>query len=408
MSQHDYDIANASGATVRGDINSALAAIATLNAGAAAPSVTFANMLWADTTNTLLKKRNNANSAWVTIGALDSANLALMPLSGGSFTGAFNDNDVTLASASTVNIGAAGGRSINITGTTGITAFDTVQAGTIRKLRFAGALTWTHNSTSMILPGAANITTAAGDTAEVLSLGSGNWKCFDYTKADGTSVVGATGKAPITTKTADYTLVAADNGGTFIMNSASPHTFTLPDDATAGNGWTVRIINRGAGVCTIARAGTDTIASGGVTNLTSIALSQGDAGDVTADGVSHGIFWWRGARHYDSGQQTITAGGPLTLAHGLGVRPDPVSLILHCVTGELGYSAGDEVTMSAGQAEETSTNNRGVNTKVDATNLTIRYGNVAASIALNDGSTGSTGSITNANWKAIWRAWVFN
>lgn len=194
MSQHDYDIANASGATVRADINSALAAIATLNAGTAAPSPTFANMLWADTTNTLLKKRNNANSGWVTIGALDSTNLALMPLSGGSFTGAFNDTDVTLASAATVNIGAAGGRSINISGVTGITAFDTVQAGTIRKLRFAGVLTWTHNATSMILPGAASITTAAGDTAEVLSLGSGNWKCFDYTRADGTSLVTAAGE----------------------------------------------------------------------------------------------------------------------------------------------------------------------------------------------------------------------
>lgn len=193
MAQHDYVLDDQSGASFRGDLNNALAAVVSQNSGASAPSVTFAYMLWADTTNGLLKMRNAANSAWITIGTLASANLGLMPLSGGSYTGAFNDNDVTLASASTVNIGAAGGRSINISGTTTITAFDTVQAGTIRKLRFAGILTLTYNATSMILPGAANIVTAAGDAAEFLSLGSGNWKCTDYTRASGAAIVASSG-----------------------------------------------------------------------------------------------------------------------------------------------------------------------------------------------------------------------
>src|SRR5579871_1181566 len=52
----------------------------------------------------------------------------------------------------------------------------------------------------------------------------------------------------IQTKNADYTLVAADQGDTFVMNSASAHTITLPDDATVGNGWSVRILNRGTGI----------------------------------------------------------------------------------------------------------------------------------------------------------------
>jgi hypothetical protein len=52
-------------------------------------------------------------------------------------------------------------------------------------LVFAGALTFTHNATSLILPGAANITTAAGDVAWVESLGSGNWRCLVYMPAGG-------------------------------------------------------------------------------------------------------------------------------------------------------------------------------------------------------------------------------
>jgi len=66
MSQHDFDIANASGATVRSDINAALVALAELSTGASAPATTKANMFWFDTTNGVLNKRNNANTAWIT------------------------------------------------------------------------------------------------------------------------------------------------------------------------------------------------------------------------------------------------------------------------------------------------------------------------------------------------------
>ncbi len=93
----------------------------------------------------------------------------------------------------TPNIGAAASRLIRITGTTTITAFDTVAAGIYRECYFAGALTLTHNGTSLILPGAANITTAAGDSFGAQSLGSGNWKVMWYTKADGTPIAGGGG-----------------------------------------------------------------------------------------------------------------------------------------------------------------------------------------------------------------------
>lgn len=95
-----------------------------------------------------------------------------------------------IASATTTDIGAATGNFVKVTGTTTITGLGTVQAGTRRIVQFTGILTLTHNGTSLILPGSANITTTAGDTATFVSLGSGNWKCVQYQRVDGTSVVG--------------------------------------------------------------------------------------------------------------------------------------------------------------------------------------------------------------------------
>lgn len=71
---------------------------------------------------------------------------------------------VQVASAGTVDIGAQTTPVVEITGTTGITSLGTNYTAGPRFLRFTGALTITHNATSLICPGGANITTAAGMT----------------------------------------------------------------------------------------------------------------------------------------------------------------------------------------------------------------------------------------------------
>ena len=78
MSQHDYVIDNQSAPSARADINAVLQAIATTNSGATAPVNTFANMLWYDTAANQLKKRNEADSAWLILGTIDDT--------GGTFT----------------------------------------------------------------------------------------------------------------------------------------------------------------------------------------------------------------------------------------------------------------------------------------------------------------------------------
>ena len=99
MAQHDYIIANQSGAAFRSDLNNGLAAIVSQNSGAAQPSTTYAYQWWADTTTGLLKLRNAANNAWITVGTLADANLGLLALGGGTLTGALLLDDSGTVSA---------------------------------------------------------------------------------------------------------------------------------------------------------------------------------------------------------------------------------------------------------------------------------------------------------------------
>lgn len=120
-----------------------------INDSSASSSTTYSS----DKINTLNSTQNTA----LTDG------LALkVSKAGDNMTGLFKEaQGADIASATTTDLSAATGNSVIITGTTTITGFGTVQAGTIMKLTFSGILTLTHNATSLILPNATgNITTA--------------------------------------------------------------------------------------------------------------------------------------------------------------------------------------------------------------------------------------------------------
>lgn len=127
-----------------------------------------------------------------------------------------------ISSASSIDLGAATGQFVDVTGTTTITALGTVAAGTWRIVRFTGALTLTHNATSLILPGSANITTVANDRAAFLSLGSGNWICAFYQRAAG---VAASSTGDTFTGNVEIKSTSAGTSGpqfTLTHDSASP------------------------------------------------------------------------------------------------------------------------------------------------------------------------------------------
>jgi hypothetical protein len=71
MAQHDYVIDNQTAPNFRADLNNALAAIVSTNSGPSAPSTTYANMMWYDTTANILKMRNEADDNWINLGTLD-------------------------------------------------------------------------------------------------------------------------------------------------------------------------------------------------------------------------------------------------------------------------------------------------------------------------------------------------
>lgn len=208
-----------------------------------------------------------------------------------------------IASAATTDLSTATGEAVRITGTTTITAFGTVSAGARRVLTFAGALTLTHNATSLILPTAANITTAAGDVAEMLSLGSGNWRCIKYTKADGqvlTTVTIAKGGTGATTAIAakDALTLQSSNiasASTVDLSAATGEYVTITGSTTinafaaqtAGN---MRIL-RFSGTPTVTYNSSSMILPGGA----SITAQVGDRAIFVSEGSGNWrcIVWQR-------------------------------------------------------------------------------------------------------------------
>lgn len=67
MAQNDFVIADQTASAALADINSALQSLASCSSGTTQPSVRYANQLWYDTTANILKIRNEANSAWISL-----------------------------------------------------------------------------------------------------------------------------------------------------------------------------------------------------------------------------------------------------------------------------------------------------------------------------------------------------
>lgn len=180
----------------------------------------------------------------ISVSGIKGATGATGGISGGTLTGVLNyAGTVTIASASTTDIASAASNSIIVTGTTTITALGTTTAGAERLVVFSGALTLTHNATSLILPGAANITTVAGDAAYFVSLGSGNWRCTTYHRASVTgsgSLVLATSPAlssmTVNNGYTEQIFAVTGTTPTIAASNGSIQTWTLSGNSTVTDG----------------------------------------------------------------------------------------------------------------------------------------------------------------------------
>lgn len=96
-----------------------------------------------------------------------------------------------LASATTTPLWGSNGETVHITGTTAITSFGPAnQSGSVRRVIFDAILTLTH-SANLLLPGSADIITAAGDVAIVVADGLDIARVVSYMTAASTANAGA-------------------------------------------------------------------------------------------------------------------------------------------------------------------------------------------------------------------------
>lgn len=164
MSQHDMNITDQLFPAFRSDLNNALAALVSNSSSATEPATMFAYQFWADTTTGILKQRNAANSAWISLYTLSGGPL---DKTGGNMSGLLNQAaGANIASAATVDLTAATGNCPRITGTTATSAF-TMTAGQQMWLIADGAWPLTYHATTNKIVGGISITLKAGDLIHV-------------------------------------------------------------------------------------------------------------------------------------------------------------------------------------------------------------------------------------------------
>jgi hypothetical protein len=170
-----------SGLTLVNDINACSGALLSLYSGASAPTSPTTGMLWYNTTSNYVQQYDGAS--WLNLWYVDATNhLTSMGIGGGIIS-------QIIASAATTDLGSVAQPYKTISGVATITSLgSSAMVGSIHIAVFSGITTLTYNATSLIIPGAANKTTANGDMMIAVYLGSGNWRVLSYVAIASTSI----------------------------------------------------------------------------------------------------------------------------------------------------------------------------------------------------------------------------
>lgn len=240
----------------------------------------------------------------------------------------------------------------------------------------AGVVTIT--PTTSTIDGAATLTLSQNQGVQIFS------DSTNYNTQRGRTTQGS----PYRAETAGTTVIASDNGGVINFTTAGV-TCAFTAAATLGSSFSVIIMNTASsGDVTLDPDSTETL-----DGLTTRLLRPGDRATVKCTGAA--FLTTDGVYSYDSGAQTVTTGGALTLAHGLGVVPD---LNFECsltnVTGEQNWTTGQVMTAPINGYQNSASNCWAF--QPDATNLNLQYGSSA--IAGINRTTGAAVTLTAGNW----------
>jgi hypothetical protein len=231
-------------------------------------------------------------------------------------------NPIT-ATSGTTNLALANGNFVHITGTGSISinSFGTLPAGSRFVLCFDIPVTLVYNATSLIIPGAANVTTAAGDCIMLISEGSGNWRVISYFPGSGLpvgTVTAVTASAPLSAtpgNAPNLSIPQATGSQDGYLDSADWTTFNnkldtvdLAADVTG----ILPVANGGSGTATPSLvAGTNVTITGSWPNQTIAATGGGGGG---SPGGSNGDYQFKNGSAFDGNNQLRYSSG-FVVAH---------------------------------------------------------------------------------------------
>jgi len=219
----------------------------------------------------------------------------------------------TLTAAATVNLSLATGNFVHVSGTTTITSFGTVSAGARFIVCFDDAVVVTYNATTLIIPGAANITTTAGDCMMLISEGAGSWRVVGYFPGTGLpvgTVTAVTASSPLSSSggnAPNLSIPQATGSQDGYLDSADWTTFNnkldtvdLTTDVTG----ILPVANGGSGTATPSLvAGTNVTISGSWPNQTINSSGGGSPGGLTTE------FQYNNAGTFDGASELTYSGG---------------------------------------------------------------------------------------------------
>lgn len=187
MAQYDFGTINpdtTSGTALASLLGNFRNALNSNHVGSSRPSYVTAGMYWIDNSGTYWKINLYDGTSDIIQGYYDVTNHFFFSIQGGGAA--------TLGSATVTDLWSVPQSYITITGNATINQLVNTSGlvpGTKKDVVFTGTPILTHNATSLILPGAADISVAAGDRMVVLFLTGSNVAVVSYTRANGKAVV---------------------------------------------------------------------------------------------------------------------------------------------------------------------------------------------------------------------------